>query len=399
MPAAVWGRYDPPMNLDDRRRAIATDVLLGVGIFAIGVASAMGFSVTESPEVRPPDVWAYALIGVQALPLIWRRHAPVTVLTLTVAGFVVDRGLNYPGTLAAGGMAFAIYTIGAQLEPKRSLLVGGFSIDVVLGWTVVGIFVYDVEPLSLVTAAAFLSLPLLVGREAYHRQRRMVELEARAIRAEHEREQRAVDAVSNERLRISRELHDVVAHEITVMTLQAAGARRVLHEDKAKAEEAMESTEAAGHRALAEMRRLLGMLRTDNLRDLTPQPGLTSLDSLIEQMELAGLPIELDITGDLRPLPAGLDLNVYRIIQESLTNTIKHGGPNVRARVSLTYDTGQLTVEVVDDGRGAAAGGGRNDGQGLVGMQERADLLKASLTAGPRPGGGYRVAAKIPIPA
>jgi signal transduction histidine kinase len=387
------------MKLDDHQRALVTDLLLGVGIFIIGAASVIGFSPTESPDVRPPDVWAYALIGLQTLPLIWRRRFPVTVLTLTIAGFIVDRGLNYPGTLAAGGMAFAIYTIGAQLEPKRSLLMGGVAIDIVLGWTLVGVFVYDVEPLSLVTAAAFLGLPLLVGREAYHRQRRMVELEARAIRAEHEREQRAIEAVSNERRRISRELHDVVAHEITVMTLQAAGARRVIDEDKEKAAEAMESAEAAGHRALTEMRRLLGMLRTQDPRNMTPQPGLASLEALVEQMELAGLPIELSIKGTPEPLPAGLDLNVYRIIQESLTNTAKHGGPNVRARVSLTYDPGQLNVEVVDDGRGAAAWDQPGGGQGIVGMHERATLLKASLTAGPRSGGGYRVAAKIPIPA
>ncbi|MEA2001437.1 MAG: sensor histidine kinase [Actinomycetota bacterium] len=387
------------MKLDDRQRALVTDILLGVGIFAIGVASAIGFSTTESPDVRPPDVWAYALIGLQTLPLIWRRRIPVTVLTLTIAGFMVDRGLNYPPTLAAGGMAFAIYTIGAQLEPKRSLLIGGVGIDVVLGWTLVGVFVYDVDPLSLVTSAAFLGLPLLVGRESYHRQQRMVELEARAIRAEHEREQRAVEAVDNERRRISRELHDVVAHEITVMTLQSAGARRVLDENKEKAAEAMESAEAAGHRALTEMRRLLGMLRTEDPRNMTPQPGLASLEALVEQMELAGLPIELAIKGNPRPLPAGLDLNVYRIIQESLTNTVKHGGPNVRARVSLTYDAGDLNVEVLDDGRGAAAWDQPGSGQGIVGMRERVTLLKGSLKAGPRAGGGYRVAARIPIPA
>ncbi len=387
------------MKLDDHQRARVTDILLGVGIFAIGAASTLGFSAAESPDTRPPDVWAYALIGLQTLPLIWRRRFPATVLALTIVGFMVDRGLNYPGTLAAAGMAFALYTVGAQLEPKRSLLIGGVAIDVVLGWTLIGIFVYDVPPLSLVTAAAFLGLPLLVGRESYHRQRRMVELEARAIRAEHEREQRAAEAVSNERLRISRELHDVVAHEITVMTLQAAGARRVLDDDRDKAAEAMESAEAAGHRALTEMRRLLGMLRIDDPRNMAPQPGLASLQDLVDQMELAGLPTELIVNGDPRPLPAGLDLNVYRIIQESLTNTVKHGGPDVSARVSLTYDAGQLTAEIVDDGRGVGAWNQPEGGHGIVGMHERATLLKGSLTAGPRTGGGYRVAAKIPIPA
>ncbi len=385
------------MKLDDRRRAIVTDVLLAVGLFLLSLGSVTMLDSGDS-AARPPDLWGYGLIGLQTLPLIWRRRAPVAVLAATIVGFIIDRGLDYPGSWAIFGLSVAIYTVGAQLEPRRSLLIGGVTIDIVLAWTVIGIFTYDVEPLALLSEIAVLGFPLLMGRESYHREQRMVALERRAVRAELEREKRAVEAVAGERIRIARELHDVVAHELTVATLQAAGARRVLSEDPAKAEEAMESAEAAGHRALTEMRRLLGMLRTSDPRSVDPQPGLGSIDGLVEQMELAGLPTKLVLTGTPRPLPLGVDLNAYRIIQESLTNTLKHGGPQVSAEVSIGFNNGHLEIEVLDDGRGAAAAITEEEGQGLVGMHERVSLLEGTIHTGPRPGGGYRVAAKIPIP-
>lgn len=386
------------MNLDDRQRALATDVLLAVGMFALGVGSVVNNDTNIATNVRQADTWAYLLVGVQTLPLIWRRRAPVPVLAIVVAGFMVDRGLNYPGGWAAFGMAFVLYTVGAQLPPRRSLIVGGITMDIALIWTAIGVFVYDVEPIAVLSVLAFLGFPLLIGRETHQRQRRMVELEARAIRAEHEREQRAAEAVVNERVRIARELHDVVAHEMTVMTIQSAGARRIIDSDPEKASQAMASAEAAGHRGLTEMRRLLGMLRTSDPKATAPLPGLESLEGLVEQMTLTGLPTSLEIKGNPRVLPVGVDLNAYRIIQEALTNTLKHGGPNVRADVQLQYSDDVLRLEVLDDGRGAAATGA-TDGQGLVGMQERVALLKGSMQAGPRPGGGFRITAKIPIPA
>jgi signal transduction histidine kinase len=385
------------MKLEDRQRAIVTDVLLAVGLFVTSLGSVTIWDAGAS-GVRPLDLWGYSLIALQTLPLIWRRRAPVAVLAVTIVGFLIDRGLDYPISWAIFGISVAIYTVGAQLEPRRSLLVGGITIDIVLAWTVIGIFVYDVEPLSLLSEIAILGFPLLVGRESYHRQQRMVALERRAVRAEVEREKRASEAVANERIRIARELHDVVAHEITVATLQAAGARRVLEQDPVKAKDAMESAESAGHRALTEMRRLLGMLRTSDPKTVTPQPGLGSLDDLIDQMELAGLPTKLVTTGTPHPLPLGIDLNAYRIIQESLTNSLKHGGPDVSAEVNVGFDNGLLEIEVLDDGRGAAAAISDDEGQGIVSMHERVSLLEGTIHAGPRPGGGYRVAARIPIP-
>lgn len=388
--------------MTDRQRAIATDIFLSIGLFALSIGSVLAFDMNANPDIRRLDGIGVAMIALQTIPLLWRRNAPVTVLTITVVGFVIDRGLNYPASWAFIGISLAIYTIGAQLPPRRSLLVGGITIDIVLLWTAVGVFFADtVEPFALLSEIAVLGLPLLIGREAYHRQQRMIELERRAIRAEHEREQQAADAVATERVRIARELHDVVAHEITVMTIQSAGARRILDADPVQAHSAMESAEAAGHRALTEIRRLLGMLRTTDPKATDPQPGMATIDRLVDQMNDAGLPTELTIKGEQRTLPLGIDLNAYRIIQESVTNTLKHGGPNVRAEIDITYSDHELAIEVCDDGRGASASheSAGDACQGLVGMHERAALLDGIVTAGPRPGGGFRVSAKLPLPA
>ncbi len=399
-----WARYghDRRMTLDDdQRRTIATDWFLGVGMFLLSIGAALVWNGDPGGEVRPADLGMFLVIGGQTLPLIWRRQAPIPVLSVIITTFVIDTALGYQSTWAFFGMAFVFYTIGAQLTPRRSLLVGGLALDIVLLWTTVGVFVSDIEPFIIVQELAVLGFPLLVGRESYHRQQRILELESRAIRAEHEREQRALDAVVNERVRIARELHDVVAHEITVMTLQTAGARRIVDDDRGRAVEAMEAVEEAGHRALTEMRRLLGMLRTADPKATAPQPGLDALEPLVEQMKMAGLDTKLSIVGESRALPVGIDLNAYRIIQESLTNTLKHGGPDVRAEIRVTYDDRMLSVDVTDNGRGAAAthSGPAGSGQGLVGMHERIALLKGTMSAGPKPGGGYRISAQIPIPA
>jgi signal transduction histidine kinase len=187
---------------------------------------------------------------------------------------------------------------------------------------------------------------------------------------------------------------------MTVMTVQAAAARRVLHKRPAEAAEALAAIESAGHQALTEMRRLLGVLRTDDAAgDLAPQPGIERLGLLVEQMRDAGLAVDLTITGLARDVPAGIDVNAFRIVQEALTNTLKHGGPQARATVRLAFGSDQLSIEVEDDGRGAAEAlaDTNGTGQGLVGMRERVALLRGELSAGPRAGGGYRVRARLPI--
>jgi signal transduction histidine kinase len=212
-------------------------------------------------------------------------------------------------------------------------------------------------------------------------------------------EQEATEAVQRERARIARELHDVVAHEMTVMTVQASAAERVVESDPEQARLSMKLVGESGRRGLTEMRRLLGLLRYSDDLQLDPQPGLDSLEALAAQLNEAGQSVQMEITGSRRTLPAGIDLNAYRIVQESLTNTARHAGPGATATVVVTYDDVTLDIDILDDGRGAAQGlEAADSGHGLIGMKERVSLLDGSLSTAPRVGGGYRVHATIPIP-
>ena len=349
---------------------------------------------------RAPDGWAYLLVGAQTLPLALRRIRPVSVLAIVVGAFVIDRMLDYPSSTAAVGVAFAFHSLGTELPRRRSLQIGIPIIAVLVAFTASG--VYYVESVTWGTVVILLIatlVPLLLGREVNERRRYLIELEERTLLLERDREQQARKAVREERARIARELHDVVAHEMTVMTIQAAAARRVIDSDPVQAAEALSTIETAGHDGLTEMRRLLGLLRQEeSSKELAPQPGLARLDGLLDQMDEAGLEVRVVTEGEPSPLPAGIDLNAYRIIQESLTNALKHGGPHTLAVIRLIYEQDQVVIEVADDGRGSAAALEFNgsSGHGLVGMRERISMLDGSLTAGPRKGGGFVVRASIP---
>jgi signal transduction histidine kinase len=207
-----------------------------------------------------------------------------------------------------------------------------------------------------------------------------------------ERDERARAAVAEERARIARELHDVVAHAISVIVLQARGAR---HAGGAEREAALDAIESTGAKALAEMRRLLHMLRDDDEgADLAPQPSVLALGQLVEQVRDAGLPVELRVEGDPRELPPGVDVSSYRIVQEALTNALKHAGP-ARAEVRIRYAADGLELEITDTGTGGAATNG--DGHGLTGMRERVAVFGGELASGPRDGGGFAVKARLPL--
>jgi signal transduction histidine kinase len=222
-------------------------------------------------------------------------------------------------------------------------------------------------------------------------------LRARTIELERERERVAESAVAEERARIARELHDVVAHNVTVMVVQAGGVRRLLGADQARERDALETIEAAGRRALAEMRRMVGVMRNGNEpADREPQPGLAGLDRLLDQFESAGLPAELEVVGTPVDLAPGLDLSAYRIVQEGLTNALRHAGP-ARAVVRLSYSHDAVDVEVSDNGTSPKSEG--QPGHGLIGMRERVALFGGKLDAGPQPGGGFRVHARLPLEA
>jgi len=203
--------------------------------------------------------------------------------------------------------------------------------------------------------------------------------------------------VEEERARIARELHDVVAHQMTVMTIQADGARRIAVGADPRVRDALDTITATGHAALAEMRRVVGLLReADESPELAPLPHLSDLDQLVNHVRSAGVDVDLAVEGESRPLADGVELSAYRIVQESLTNAVRHGGPGVTASATVTFGDESLEVLVVDDGRGAAAVPSNGGGHGLVGMRERVAVLGGSLQAGPKPGGGYRVHAIIP---
>jgi signal transduction histidine kinase len=227
-------------------------------------------------------------------------------------------------------------------------------------------------------------LPLLIGRMTFNRRRRIVR----------DREVAAREAVTAERAAIARELHDVVAHHMSVMVVQAGAARTVVDADPDAAADALRQIEASGRTGLTEMRRLLEVLKADGASsDRAPQPGLAQLDDLLAGMRATGLPVEAVVEGEPRPLPPGIDLSAYRIVQEALTNALRHSG-GAAARVLLRYEPEALEVEVVDDGRGPNDDG--DGGHGLIGMRERVQLFGGELTTGPAPGGGFAVRARLP---
>lgn len=384
------------MAMSNPQRSFLIDSAMAVAMFVLALLSLLG--LPDFFGGRPIDALGIVLIAAQTLSLAWRRRFPLHVLIIVVGAFIIDRGLDYPSSWAFFGLAFALYTVGAEVRVRTSRVVAVSTILVIVAWTVVGVLSYGLPAPVIVTIFGFVSFPYVLGREARRREQRALDLEARAIRAEFDRERQAATAVQEERTRIARELHDAVAHEVTVMTIQAAAANRVLDVDPDEARAAMAVVEDSGRRALIEMRRLLGLLRTDTKDGLAPLPGLDALDALVELLEDAGLTVQLTVEGTRRDLPPGVDVNAYRIVQESLTNTVKHAGPGAQAEVVVAFGTNDLRIEVDDDGCGAAGALTSNGtGHGLIGMRERVTLLDGSLETGPITGGGYKVRATIPL--
>jgi signal transduction histidine kinase len=346
------------------------------------------------------DLVSGPLLLLQTLPVAVRRRDPLRVLYVTGSAITVYSLLGYPESNGFLGVFVAFYTVAAH-EPRR---IATLAAIITAGGVLVSFAAYAAfQPSQGWTedlTGAFLSFALawLIGDNLRVRRAYTRELEERAVQLEREHEEQAALAVSQERARIARELHDVVAHHVSVMVVQAAAARRVAATDPAAALEAIGAVETAGRTALAEMRRMLDVLRTDEA-GVGPQPGLADLDRLVEQVREAGLPVQLAIEGSPHILPVGMDLAAYRIVQEALTNAVKHAG-KATARVTVRYLLRELELDVVDDGRGAAAPllAGKVDGagQGLVGMRERVALYGGEIQTGPVFPGGYRVHVRLP---
>jgi signal transduction histidine kinase len=364
--------------------------LLGIGV----TGAVLGRDRVDGPE---GPLWfdAIALMAI-VLPLLFRRRfpfgAPGAIAVAAVSTSFFDRTVvPYDGVtfIVACAALFLVGSLRDRAQAIAGLAIAEGALAVVVHndpRSSLGNFVVATIIFTIVWTIAF-----GVGRKSMEAD----EAKERAARAEREREERARAAVAEERARIARELHDVVGHSVSVMTVQASGVRRLLLPEQEREREALLVVERTGREALAEMRRMVGVLRRpEEAPALAPQPSLEYLGRLVEQAREAGLPVDLRIEGDAVQLPAGVDLTAYRLVQEGLTNAIKHAQAT-RADVLVTYRDGEIEVTVSDNGRGV--GNGDGGGHGLVGMRERVSVYGGELDAGPQPNGGYRLRARLPL--
>ena len=348
-------------------------------------------ATTTGEDTEPDPAWLFvAFVLLQTLPLAVRRYWPRAVLAVTLGSALGTNLLTDSPTFPVG-VVVALYTVSAHCDRKTAvraaLTTGALLIPTLLFSPTGGGGAAYALPVIALLAIAWVVGDNLRTRRAYLR-----EVEDKAERLEREREQNARQAAADEQARIARELHDVIAHNVSVMVVQAAAAGDVFDSQPGKAREALASIEHTGREALTELRRLLGAVRTDDGK--VPQPGLGRLPALLDQVRAVGLEVDLTTEGEERQLPLGIDLSAYRIVQEALTNTLKHANAR-HAEVVLRYGDDQLAIDVTDDGRGPTTNG--DQGQGLIGMRERVSLYDGDLTAGPRAEGGFKVSARFPI--
>jgi signal transduction histidine kinase len=366
-------------------------LLAGLGLALTGAV--VGQGNTDGPT---GPLWFDVLAVVAILtPLFARRRfpfgAPAAVgVAAVLTSFVDDRLVPFDFIIFLAGCA-AVFLVG--LIRERAQAVAGL----VLAWGVVAVVVYR-DPLGnadgVIAASVIFGIVWTIAFAVGRKFQEADEARERAARAEREREERALAAVTEERARIARELHDVVGHSVSVMTVQASAVRRLLRPEQQKEREALLVVEQTGREALAEMRRMVGVLRRpEEAPALAPQPSLQYVDKLVEQAREAGLPVELRVEGDPLPLPAGIDLTAYRLVQEGLTNALKHARAE-RAQVLVRYGAGDIEITVSDNGQGVSRGDG--GGHGLVGMRERVTVYGGELEAGPQTEGGYRLRARLP---
>src|SRR4051812_30749715 len=369
-------------------------VIVGIAILA---AVEVGFRLDDSDGTLTGPTWLYApWAAAMILPLLARRRypfgAPAAVFVIGVVGSVVDGKLttytfgDFVGVLAAS------FLFGMLFQRDRSLMGLGIGLGAAA-------FVVHNDPTQGLGDFAFIAFVLtiawLAGLALGSQLTAAAHAIQRAERLEREREEQARAAVAEERARIARELHDVVGHSVSVMTVQASGVRRLLPPEQEREREALLIVEQTGREALAEMRRLVGVLRRpEEAPALAPQPSLEHLDKLVAQVRESGLTVDLKVEGDAAKLPASVDLAAYRLVQEGLTNTLKHAQAH-RAEVLVRYGNGEVEVVVADDGNGV--GGGDGGGHGLVGLRERITVCGGRLETGPRAGGGYEVRALLPM--
>ena len=361
----------------------------------LATASVFGF-VSGADRVDAPAAFTIGLLLLESLPLALRRRFPVAVLLTVVGAAAVHIALVPPGEQLPPGTAvlIALYTVGDQLERRTSLgLLALTCVGAAVAIIARGPIPEGLQQLPQTVLACLIAW--LIGDATRARRGYTAAVEERARLLERERTERARMAVLEERERIARELHDAVAHHVSVVVIQAGAGLRALDGRTEDARAAFEAVDTSGRRALADMRRMLEMLgdETDE-----PMPGLDRLGDLLEEVRSAGLAVELSIQGERPVLEPELEASAYRIIQESLTNSLKHAGGSGRAHVTVRYEPTAVSVSI-DDERGADVAPPvepAHDGRGLVGMRERVALFRGTFTAGPTPT-GFRVRAELPI--
>jgi signal transduction histidine kinase len=350
--------------------------------------------IGDSARPWMPGPVGFLLLLAGSLPLTFRRVAPLTVLAISALASMTYQRLGYSPEPLPVGVLVALYTVAVVRRPlvcsvAAAVYVIAFTAAALTAWLPLTDDQYYIDLVSVV-ATVMLGYGVALSRT------RATLAEQKAATLTRDQETRMQAAVEGEQARIAREVHDIVAHDVSVIVAQAAAARRIYPTQPQKAAESLASIETVGREALDGLRRLLGLLRSrPDEPERSPQPSLERLPSLLTQLERAGLSVNLTIKGTPVPLPAMIELNAYRIVQEALTNSLKHAGPT-RADVTLEYRPEALWVEVRDHG-GTPRESSPSGGFGLISMQERAALLGGELLAGPAVGPGYRVAARLPV--
>lgn len=366
-----------------------------VGVLVLALAGVL-VAPSHQPGFRDRDLLALVLTVAQTAPLVARRRWPLPVLLGVWVATVAYVALRYPPvTTALAGLAVATYSVAAydssRPSPHPILLNAGFVVALVVVAIATGYGGAEASVLLLLFVTAW-----VIGDRARTKRQYLEALEERALLLERERETQVEAAAAAERTRIARELHDVIAHGVSVIVLHARGAKELMDQDPSATRRSLELIEHTGREALDELRTVVGTLRTDGRRDsLEPQPGLLHLPELVRRTEEAGLIVSVTVDGQVTPLPPAVDLSAYRIVQEALANTLKHSTAT-RADVVVRYGNDHLLVQVTDLGtrRDSSEPGG---GHGIVGMRERVALVNGRIETGPRPEGGYQVLALLPL--
>ena len=399
-PTRAWGWIG-------RLRPRTVDRLLVATLFVLGLTSFIDLRFGDRPlplsRGIPGGTVTVVMIGlvlllVQVIPLLWRRSHPSLVLLLVAGAFAARELIGFNAGIAGLGLLVAMYSVAAYEQRARRLV---FLVVAGLGF-VAGFVVFGVtgnpRSFAITVPSVFFVAAWLIGDYLRTRRAYVAQLEERAARLERERDQDRRLAADEERTRIARELHDVVAHDVSVIAIQAGAARAVQLSKPDAAAKALGLIETTARETLVELNRLLGVLRSSNgaIPDRSPQPGIGQLAGLVEELRAAGLEVDARVEGEPQPLPPALDLSAYRILQEATTNVLKHARAH-RVDIRVHYTQAMLALDVRDDGPGGGGDPASSSGHGLIGMRERVALFGGQLRAGRDPAGGFSVHARLPL--